>query len=78
MAYEVYTENGAKPYKMIDLLEPLSMRTPLLEYKAGYGRTIVTGYARIDDEVGIVANNKNSLKISLVKCSLEALFGLCG
>jgi len=62
-AYEVYTENGAKPYKMIDLLETFIDADSFTEYKAGYGRTIVTGYARIDGwSVGIVANNRELIK----------------
>lgn len=33
------------------------------EYKAGYGQTIFTGYARIDGwAVGIVANQRNVVK----------------
>lgn len=63
MAYEVYTENGARPYKMIDLLETFIDADSFTEYKAGYGRTIVTGYARIDGwSVGIVANNRELIK----------------
>ena len=62
-AYEVYTENGAKPYKMIDLLETFIDAESFTEYKAGYGRTIITGYARIDGwSVGIVANNRELIK----------------
>ncbi len=63
MAYEIYTENGAKPYKMMDLLETFIDADSFTEYKAGYGRTIVTGYARIDGwSVGIVANNRELIK----------------
>ena len=62
-AYEVYTENGAKPYKMVDLLETFIDADSFTEYKAGYGRTIITGYARIDGwSVGIVANNRELIK----------------
>ena len=62
-AYEVFTENGAKPYKMIDLLETFIDADSFTEYKAGYGRTIITGYARIDGwSVGIVANNRELIK----------------
>lgn len=62
-AYEIYTENGAKPYKMIDLLETFIDADSFTEYKAGYGRTIITGYARIDGwSVGIVANNRELIK----------------
>ena len=63
IAYEIYTENGAKPYKMMDLLETFIDADSFTEYKAGYGRTIVTGYARIDGwSVGIVANNRELIK----------------
>ena len=62
-AYEIYTENGAKPYKMIDLLETFIDADSFTEYKTGYGRTIITGYARIDGwSVGIVANNRELIK----------------
>ena len=62
-AYEIYTENGAKPYKMTQLLDTFIDADSFTEYKAGYGRTIITGYARIDGwSVGIVANNRELIK----------------
>lgn len=52
-----------KPYKTIDIIERLVDDSDFEEYKAGYGRTILTGYARIDGwAVGIVANNRELLR----------------
>ncbi|MCK7528325.1 MAG: hypothetical protein MZV64_67520 [Ignavibacteriales bacterium] len=46
------------------------------EYKAGYGKTIITAYARIDGwAVGIVANQRSVVKTeAVVKCRLAELF----
>jgi len=52
-----------KPYKTLDIIERLVDNSEFEEYKAGYGRTIITGYARIDGwAVGIVANNRELLR----------------
>ncbi|WP_421753330.1 acyl-CoA carboxylase subunit beta [Croceimicrobium sp.] len=52
-----------KPYKTMDIIERLVDNSEFEEYKAGYGRTIITGYARIDGwAVGIVANNRELLR----------------
>lgn len=52
-----------KPYDVTKMLECLVDAGSLLEYKAGYGRSILTSYARIDGwAVGIVANNREVVK----------------
>lgn len=52
-----------KPYKTMEVIERLVDNSEFEEYKAGYGRTIITGYARIDGwAVGIVANNRELLR----------------
>ena len=65
---------------MIDLLETFIDADSFTEYKAGYGRTIVTGYARIDGwSVGIVANNRELIKNKSGNAVWRRdLFRLCG
>ena len=54
-----YSENGAKPYDMRDILKTIVDEGKLTEYKEEYGKTMITAYARIDGwSVGIVANNR--------------------
>lgn len=49
----------AKPYNTRQIIARLVDRSEFDEYKAGYGQTILCGYARIDGwAVGIVANNR--------------------
>ena len=57
--FEIYPENGAKPYDTVELLRHLVDEGKLTQYKEHYGKTIITAYARIDGwAVGIVANNR--------------------
>ncbi len=52
-----------KPYDMYDIIERLVDESKFDEYKAGYGKTIITCYARIDGwAVGIVANQRKVVK----------------
>lgn len=52
-----------KPYNTRELLKRLVDNSELDEYKEGYGKTIITAYARIDGwAVGIVANNREIIK----------------
>jgi 3-methylcrotonyl-CoA carboxylase beta subunit len=52
-----------KPYDMYEVLARILDGSELDEYKAGYGKTIITGYARIDGwAVGIVANQRAVVK----------------
>jgi len=54
---------NAKPYAMRDLLACLVDEGSMLEYKADYGKTLITSYARIDGwAVGIVANERQVVK----------------
>jgi 3-methylcrotonyl-CoA carboxylase beta subunit len=53
----------AKPYPMRDLLACLVDEDSIIEYKADYGKTLITAYARIDGwAVGIVANERQVIK----------------
>lgn len=50
-------------YDMMEIIERLVDNSEFEEYKAGYGQTIITGYARIDGwAVGIVANQRKIVK----------------
>ena len=55
--------NTGQPYSTHDLIDALVDADSFTEYKKEYGRTIVTGYARIDGwSVGIVANQRELVK----------------
>jgi acetyl-CoA carboxylase carboxyltransferase component len=55
--------SDGKPYKMRELLEGIIDANSWLEYKADYGKTLLTGYARIDGwAVGVVANERQVVK----------------
>lgn len=61
--YGLMPMDGAKPYKTREIIDRLIDHSEFEEYKAGYGKTIITGYARIDGwAVGIVANNRELLR----------------
>lgn len=61
--FEIYPENGAKPYNTVELLRRLVDDGQLTQYKEHYGKTIITAYARIDGwAVGIVVNNRQVVK----------------
>ncbi len=50
-------------YDMMPIIKRLVDNSEFEEYKAGYGQTIITGYARIDGwAVGIVANQRKIVK----------------
>ncbi|QTY27326.1 acyl-CoA carboxylase subunit beta [Flavobacterium sp. CS20] len=55
-------------YDMKPIIERLVDNSEFEEYKAGYGQTIITGYARIDGwAVGIVANQRKIVKTTKAK-----------
>ena len=52
-----------KPYDMLPIIEKLVDNSEFEQYKEDYGKTIITGYARIDGwAVGIVANQRTVTK----------------
>jgi len=60
---QTFPENRTKPYKTVDLLKTIVDDGKLTQYKAGYGKTMICAYARIDGwAVGIVANNREVVK----------------
>ncbi|MBS9774602.1 MAG: acyl-CoA carboxylase subunit beta [Tenacibaculum sp.] len=55
-------------YDMMEIIKRLVDNSEFEEYKAGYGKTIITGYARIDGwAVGIVANQRKIVKTTKAK-----------
>jgi 3-methylcrotonyl-CoA carboxylase beta subunit len=61
--YGLLPEDPLKPYDMYDLIARIVDDSEIDEYKAGYGKTIITAYARIDGwAVGIVANQRSITK----------------
>ena len=61
--YGFISEGNAKPYDTKEIIERLVDDSDFTEYKAGFGKTIVCGYARIDGwSVGIVANQREIIK----------------
>ncbi len=61
--YEIFPEEGSKPYSSVKILERLVDDSKLTYYKDGYGKTIICAYARIDGwSVGIVANNREVVR----------------
>lgn len=61
--YGLIPNDRTKPYDMYEVLARIIDGGDLDEYKAGYGKTIITGYARCDGwAVGIVANQRSVVK----------------
>jgi acetyl-CoA carboxylase carboxyltransferase component len=61
--YGIIPKSRADQYDMYDVIKRLVDNSEYDEYKAGYGKTIITAYARIDGwAVGIVANQRQLVK----------------
>lgn len=57
--YGLIPEDRTKPYDTHQVISRIVDGSEFDEYKAGYGKSIVTGYARVDGwAVGIVANQR--------------------
>ncbi len=53
----------SRPFDMYEILARIVDGSDMDEYKASYGKTVITGYARIDGwAVGIVANQRSVVK----------------
>ena len=51
------------PYNMLDIIKRLVDNSEFQQYKEGYGKTLITGYGRIEGwAVGIVANQRKVIK----------------
>lgn len=61
--FGILPDSNAKPYQMREIIKRLVDDSEFDEYKEGYGKSIVTGYARMDGwAVGIVANQRELVK----------------
>ncbi|MCX7549796.1 acyl-CoA carboxylase subunit beta [Xanthomarina sp. F2636L] len=61
--YGILPKSRADQYDMYEIIKRLVDNSEFDEYKAGYGKTIITAYARIDGwAVGIVANQRKLVK----------------
>jgi acetyl-CoA carboxylase carboxyltransferase component len=59
----ILPEDTIQQYDMYELIARIVDNSEIEEYKAGYGKTIITAYARIDGwSVGIVANQRTVVK----------------
>jgi acetyl-CoA carboxylase carboxyltransferase component len=62
----ILPEDTLKPYDTYELISHIVDSSEIDEYKAGYGKTLITAYARIDGwAVGIVANQRSVVKTEL-------------
>lgn len=61
--YGILPKSRSDQYDMMEIIKRLADNSEFDEYKAGYGKTLITGYARIDGwAVGIVANQRKVVK----------------
>ncbi|REL33643.1 acyl-CoA carboxylase subunit beta [Rhodohalobacter sp. SW132] len=60
---EEFPKDRNRPYDVMNIIQGLADAETFVEFKKGYGQTLVTGYARIDGwSVGIVANQRKIVK----------------
>jgi acetyl-CoA carboxylase carboxyltransferase component len=60
---DILPKDRSKPYEVRHLIECIADEGSLVEYKEGYGKSIVTTYARVDGwSVGIVANQRTLIR----------------
>jgi len=72
----VLPKDTIKPYDMYEFIARIVDDSVIDEYKAGYGKTVITAYARIDGwSVGIVANQRNVVKTESEKGAGEMQVG---
>ncbi|PIV49125.1 MAG: methylcrotonoyl-CoA carboxylase, partial [Flavobacteriaceae bacterium CG02_land_8_20_14_3_00_34_13] len=61
--FGIIPRSRADQYDMVEIIKRLVDDSAFEQYKEGYGKTILTGYARIDGwAVGIVANQRKLVK----------------
>jgi 3-methylcrotonyl-CoA carboxylase beta subunit len=74
--YGLLPEDTIKPYDMYEVIARIVDDSVIDEYKGGYGKTVITAYARIDGwAVGIVANQRSVVKTESLKGSGEMQVG---
>jgi len=61
--FGILPKSRAEQYDMMEIITRMVDNSEFDEYKAGYGQSLITGYARIDGwAVGIVANQRKLVK----------------
>ncbi|MFT4779569.1 MAG: acetyl-CoA carboxylase carboxyltransferase component [Flavobacteriales bacterium] len=61
--FGIMPDSRGKPYDAMEIIHRLVDQSEFTEYKAGVGKTIICGYARVDGwSVGIVANQRELVK----------------
>lgn len=66
--YGILPKSRTEQYDMYEIIKRLVDNSEFDEYKAGYGQTIITAYARIDGwAVGIIANQRKVVKTTGAK-----------
>lgn len=61
--YGLMPADRSKPYDMYQILARILDKSELDEYKEGYGKTVITGYGRVDGwAVGVVANQRSVVR----------------
>ena len=76
--YGILPRSRAEQYDMMEIIKRLVDDSEFEEYKAGYGQTILTGYARIDGwAVGIVANQRKVVKTKKGEMQFGGVNGEC-
>ena len=61
--YGIIAADNSRPYEVLDIINSICDADSFDEFKQDYGKTIVTGYARVDGwAVGIVANQRLIVK----------------
>lgn len=61
--FGILPKSRADQYDMLEIIKRLVDNSEFEQYKEGYGKTLLTGYARIDGwAVGIVANQRKVVK----------------
>ncbi len=60
---DLLPNDPTRPYDMYPIIESLVDEGSFTEYKAGYGKTLITGYAQIEGwPIGIVANQRTTVR----------------
>ncbi|NJM80715.1 MAG: acyl-CoA carboxylase subunit beta, partial [Flavobacterium sp.] len=66
--YGILPKARNEQYDMMEIINRLVDNSEFDEYKAGYGQSLITGYARLDGwAVGIVANQRKIVKTTAAK-----------
>ncbi|MBK9097837.1 MAG: acyl-CoA carboxylase subunit beta [bacterium] len=74
--YGILPEDTIKQYDTYEVIARIVDESLIDEYKAGYGKTVITAYARIDGwAVGIVANQRSVVKTESDKGTSEMQVG---